>query len=74
MSCEFHSRAETVLEIRRGGNYFEPEQRYNSLILCDMATRSRKFINNAGWQRCESGTSLQLKRLLRVAPYVHTCG
>ncbi len=44
MSYEYYLRAGIVLEIRRGGNYFKPEEFYNSLILCDMTIRNRKFL------------------------------
>ena len=29
-------------------NYFEPGKLPNSLILCDMTTRNKKFMNNPG--------------------------
>ncbi len=45
MSYEFHSRTEIVLEIRCGGNYFEPEELHNSLILCDLLTHNKKFMH-----------------------------
>ncbi len=46
MSYEYYSRKGTVLKIRHGGNYFEPVELYNSLILCDIMTHNRKFMNN----------------------------
>ncbi len=41
MSYEYYLRAGIV-------NYFEPEELYNSLILCDMTIRNRKFMNYPG--------------------------
>ncbi len=41
-SYEFHSRAETVTQIRRSGNYFKPGQWCNSSKLGDMLTGAQK--------------------------------
>ncbi len=48
MSYKYYLRAGIVLKIRCGGNYFEPEELYNSLKLCDMTIPNRKFMNNPG--------------------------